>query len=51
LYSMIVEKNPPAMVLFRSLITSLMDKTEKILPGITPENLKDDHPMMERLLL
>ncbi len=49
LYSMIVEKNPPAMVLFRSFITSLMDKTEKILPGITPENLKDDHPMMRRL--
>lgn len=49
LYSMIVEKNPPAMVLFRSFITSLMDKTEKILPGITPGNLKDDHPMMRRL--
>ena len=32
LYSMIVEKNPPAMMLFRSFITSLMDKTEKILP-------------------
>ncbi len=49
LYSMIVEKNPPAMMLFRSFITSLMDKTEKVLPGITPENLKDEHPMMKRL--
>jgi len=49
LYSMIVEKNPPAMMLFRSFITSLMDKTEKILPGITPENLKDEHPMMKQL--
>jgi nitrous oxidase accessory protein len=49
LYSMIVEKNPPAMMLFRGFITSLMDKTEKILPGITPENLKDEHPMMKRL--
>jgi nitrous oxidase accessory protein len=49
LYSMIVEKNPPAIVLFRSFITALMDKTEKILPGITPENLKDNHPMMRRL--
>jgi nitrous oxidase accessory protein len=49
LYSMIVEKNPPAMMLFRSFITSLMDKTEKILPGITPENLKDEHPRMKTL--
>lgn len=49
LYSMIVEKNPPAMMLFLSFITSLMDKTEKILPGITPENLKDERPMMKQL--
>ncbi len=49
LYSMIVEKNPPAMILFRSFITSLMDKTEKILPGITPQNLVDEHPMMKQI--
>lgn len=49
LYSMIVDKNPPAMILFRSFITSLMDKTEKILPGITPVNLVDNHPMMKQL--
>ena len=48
LYSMIVEKNPPAMMLFRSFISALMDKTEKILPGITPEGLKDEHPLMRR---
>ncbi len=49
LYSMIVEKNPPAMILFRSFITSLMDKTEKILPSITPESLVDEHPMMKQV--
>jgi nitrous oxidase accessory protein len=49
LYSMIVEKNPPAMMLFRSFITSLMDKTEKIIPAITPENLKDNFPLMKPL--
>ncbi|MFN8244460.1 MAG: nitrous oxide reductase family maturation protein NosD [Ferruginibacter sp.] len=48
LYSMIVEKNPPAMMLFRSFMTSLMDKTEKIIPTLTPENLKDEHPLMKR---
>lgn len=48
MYSMIVEKYPPAMILFRSFITSLLDKTEKILPSLTPENLKDDAPMMKK---
>ena len=48
MFSVITEKNPPAMMLFRSFITSLMDKTEKILPSLTPENLKDDVPMMTK---
>ncbi|HRO48215.1 nitrous oxide reductase family maturation protein NosD [Agriterribacter sp.] len=51
MYSMIVEKNPPAMMLFRSFITTLLDKTEKVLPSLTPENLKDDHPLMKPLAL
>lgn len=46
MYSMIVEKNPPAMLLFRSFFTSLLDKTEKIIPSLTPEMLKDNKPMM-----
>lgn len=51
LYSMIVEKNPPVMILFRSFITTLMDKTEKVVPSLTPENLKDDRPLMKPLPL
>jgi len=47
MYSMIVEQNPPAMVLFRSFITTLLDKTEKVIPSITPENLKDSYPRMK----
>jgi nitrous oxidase accessory protein len=47
MYSMIVEQNPPAMILFRSFITTLLDKTEKVLPSITPENLKDQYPLMK----
>lgn len=49
MYSMIVEKNPPAMLLFRSFITSLLDKTEKVIPSLTPEALKDNSPLMKRL--
>jgi nitrous oxidase accessory protein len=51
MYSMIIESNPAALMLFRSLIVSLLDKSEKILPGITPENLKDEKPLMRPLLL
>lgn len=49
MYSMIVEKNPPAMLLFRSFITTLLDKTEKVIPSLTPEGLKDNRPMMKKL--
>ena len=48
MYSMIVEKNPPAMLLFRSFFSSLLDKTEKIIPSLTPEMLKDNKPMMKK---
>jgi len=51
LYSMIAEKNPSAMMLFRSFMVALFDKTEKILPGIIPENLKDNAPLMKPFLL
>jgi len=51
LYSMIIDSNPAALMLFRSLIVTLLDKTEKILPGITPEQLKDDKPLMKQLKL
>lgn len=47
IYSMIVERNPPAMILFRSFMTSLLDKTEKVLPSLTPENLVDKKPLMK----
>ena len=46
-YSMIVERNPTSLMLFRSFMVSLLDKSEKVIPGLTPENLKDDHPKMK----
>lgn len=51
LYSMIIEKNPPAMMLFRSFMVALLDRTEKIIPSITPEAMKDDSPRMKPLAL
>lgn len=51
MYSMIIDSNPAALMLFRSLIVSLLDKTEKILPGVTPENLRDNKPVMRPIHL
>lgn len=51
MYSVIIEKNPPAMILFRSFITTLLDKTEKVLPSLTPENFKDAFPLMKPIRL
>ena len=48
MFSMIVEKYPTTMILFRTFITTLLDKTEKILPSLTPENLKDTAPLMKK---
>lgn len=51
MFSMIIEQNPPAMVLFRSIMVTVLDKTEKIIPSLTPENLKDNFPSMRALEL
>ena len=47
MYSMIVEQIPSAVLLWRSFLVLLMDKAEKAIPAITPENLKDDLPAMK----
>ena len=51
LYSVIVEKNPPAMLLYRSFMISLLDKSERILPSLTPENFIDNKPRMVPYIL
>lgn len=51
LFSIIVEKNPPAMLLFRSFMINLLDKSEKILPSLTPDNFIDNKPLMKSVAL
>ncbi|MCW3079037.1 NosD domain-containing protein, partial [Segetibacter sp.] len=47
LYSMIVEKIPSASLLLRSFMVTIMDKAERLIPSITPIELKDDKPLMK----
>jgi nitrous oxidase accessory protein len=47
MYAMIVEQNPTTLILMRSFMVSLLDKAEKAIPSLTPENLVDDKPVMK----
>ena len=51
LYSMIAEKNPAVMMLYHSLMVTLLDRTERVIPSITPVNLVDHQPLMKPLSL
>ena len=48
MYSMVIEQNPNSLLLLRSFMVSLLDKAEKAIPSLTPENLIDEHPLMRR---
>jgi len=50
-YSVVTEKIPAAMILYRSLLTDIMDQVEKVMPTIIPDKLKDNHPMMRKIKL
>lgn len=47
MYAMVVEQMPTAVLLWRSFLVLLMDKAEKAIPAITPENLKDISPSIK----
>lgn len=51
LFAVLTENNPSAMLLFRSFMITLLDKSEKILPSITPDNFVDQTPEMKSLVL
>lgn len=46
LYAVVVERMPFGLLLLRSLMVYLMDKAEKIVPSLTPEQLMDQKPAM-----
>ena len=48
LFSVIVERDEPALILLRSFFAGLLDASERFLPALTPETLVDAHPAMRR---
>lgn len=51
MYSVIIENDPTTLLLFRSFIVTVLDKAEKAIPSLTPELLRDDHPVMKQYRL
>lgn len=49
LFAVLIENNPSAMLLFRSFMITLLDKSEKVLPTITPDNFIDNKPLMKAI--
>jgi len=47
-YSVITERIPVAMILYRSFLTNIMEQVEKVLPSVTPDQLKDDAPRIKK---
>lgn len=48
LFALVVEQHPPALLLLRSPLVSILDAAERVLPVLTPEALVDRHPLMHR---
>jgi len=47
LFSYIVNKTPETLVLLRSLFVDIINFSEKVSPVFTPDNLKDNKPLMK----
>jgi nitrous oxidase accessory protein len=51
MYSMVIEQNANSVILMRSFLVSLLDKAEKAIPSLTPENLVDSQPFTKPISL
>lgn len=49
LFSYIVNRTPETIVLLRSLFMDIIDFSEKVSPVFTPDNLRDNSPLMKKL--
>jgi len=47
LFSVLVERVPESLMLYRSFLTFLLDKSEHVMPSITPNDLVDNEPLMK----
>ncbi|HLV41663.1 MAG TPA: nitrous oxide reductase family maturation protein NosD [Brumimicrobium sp.] len=49
LFSYIVNRTPNTIILMRSLFVDIIDFSESVSPAFTPDNLKDERPLMKQV--
>ncbi len=49
LFSVIIDRQPESLILLRSMIITLLDMAERVIPVLTPQTLIDENPKMERI--
>lgn len=49
LFSLIVERNEPSLLLLRSFFIDVLDAAERVIPSLTPETLVDEKPVIQRI--
>lgn len=47
LYSVLSEQNPMIMLLYRAFFVEILDRSERLIPSLTPENFVDEKPEMK----
>jgi nitrous oxidase accessory protein len=48
LFSLVIERHAPALMLLRSPFVGVLDAAERVLPALTPATLVDPRPRMRR---
>jgi nitrous oxidase accessory protein len=47
LFALVVQQNPPALILLRSFFVSILDAAERVAPVLTPATMIDRQPLMQ----
>ena len=47
LFALVVQQNPPALILLRSFFIALLDAAERVAPALTPQTMVDQAPLLQ----
>lgn len=49
LFSILTERQPSSLILLHSIMVQLLDTAERVMPALTPKDLKDEKPRMQAI--
>ncbi len=50
LFSLLVQQNPPLLILLRGFLIDLLEIAEQVFPVLTPETLVDRYPLLQKVV-